>query len=50
MKTLKKTSANRLLTRFDNELKTLLVSDLINVKSVKAQFSHSNQQARLQVP
>ena len=49
MKTFKKTSANRLLTRFDNELKTLLVSDLNHVKTIKAQFLHSNQQVRLQV-
>ena len=49
MKDHKKTSANRLLTRFDNELKTLLVSDLNNVRSIKAQFLHGNQQARLQI-
>jgi hypothetical protein len=49
MKTLKKTSVNRLLIRFDNELKSLLVSDLNNVRSIKNQFLHSNHQARLQM-
>jgi hypothetical protein len=49
MKTFKKTSANRLLTRFDNELKTLLVNDLNNVRSIKTPFLHGTQQARLQV-
>lgn len=49
MKTLKKSSASKLLTRFDNELKTLLVTDLNNVRGVKAQFLHSNHQVRLQV-
>jgi len=49
MKTFKKTTVNRLLTRFDNELKALLVNDLNNVRSIKNQFLHSNHQARLQV-
>ncbi len=49
MKDPKKISANRLLTRFDNELKTLLVNDLNHVRSIKTQFLHSNQQVRLQV-
>jgi hypothetical protein len=49
MKNHKKTSASKLLTRFDNELKTLLINDLNNLKSVKTQFLHSNHQARLQV-
>lgn len=50
MKSYKKTSASKLLTRFDNELKTLLINDLNNVKAVKHQFLQSNHQAvRLQV-
>ena len=49
MKDPKKTTANRLLTRFDNELKTLLVNDLNHVRSVKTQFLHGSQQVRLQV-
>ncbi|HTD39577.1 MAG TPA: hypothetical protein VK671_03085 [Mucilaginibacter sp.] len=49
MKNYKKTPANKLLTRFDNELKSILVNDLNNNKSVKQQLTHSNQQVRLQV-
>jgi hypothetical protein len=49
MKILKKSSASKLLTRFDNELKTLLVNDLNSVRGIKTQFLHSNHQARLQV-
>ncbi len=49
MKNHKKTPAHKLLTRFDNELKTLLLSDLNSVKGIKTQFLHSNHQARLQV-
>ncbi|MDB5142210.1 MAG: hypothetical protein JWQ66_923 [Mucilaginibacter sp.] len=49
MKTFKKNSVNKLLTRFDNELKALLVNDLNNVRSIKNQFLHSNHQARLQI-
>ncbi len=49
MKTYKKNSTNKLVARFDSELKTILISDLNNVKSVKSQFIHSNNQVRLQV-
>lgn len=49
MKNHKKTQANKLLTRFDNELKAILVSDLNNNKSARQQMAHSNQQVRLQV-
>jgi hypothetical protein len=49
MKTLKKSSASKLLTRFDNELKILLMNDLNSVRDIKSQFLHSNLQARLQV-
>ena len=49
MKNYKKTQANKLLTRFDNELKAILVSDLNNNKCVRQQLLHSNQQVRLQV-
>jgi hypothetical protein len=50
MKSHKQTPSIRLLTRFDNELKSILINDLNNVKSVKNQFLNSNQQVvRLQV-
>lgn len=49
MKNHKKTPAHKLLTRFDNELKILLVNDLNNLKSLKTQFLNSNHQARLQI-
>jgi hypothetical protein len=49
MKSHKKTTATKLLTRFDNELKTILKNDLSNNRSVKQQLLHSNHQARLQV-
>ena len=49
MKIHRKTSANKLLIRFDNELKTILVNDLNNIRNIKHQFSHGNHQARLQV-
>lgn len=48
MKTHKTTSATKLLTRFDNELKALLINDLNSVKGVKRQLQ-SNHQVRLQV-
>jgi hypothetical protein len=46
MKNYRKTSATKLITRFDNELKALLINDLKNVKN---QLLHSNHQVRLQV-
>lgn len=46
MKSHKKITASKLLTRFDNELKALLLNDL---KSVKHQFLNSNHQVSLQV-
>ncbi|MBV8389398.1 MAG: hypothetical protein JO080_06330 [Mucilaginibacter sp.] len=49
MKTHKKTTASKLLNRFDNELKTILMNDLNNNKSLKQQLLFSNQQVRLQV-
>ncbi len=49
MTTHKKTSSSKLLVRFDNELKTLLINDLNNVRNIKTQFLHGNQQAILQV-
>jgi len=49
MKNHKKTTANRLLTRFDSELKKILVNDLNNNKSLKQQLLYNNQQVRLQV-
>ena len=49
MKSHKKTTATKLLSRFDNELKAILLSDLTNNKSLKQQLLHGNQQVRLQV-
>jgi len=49
MKNHKKTPASKLLTRFDNELKAILMSDLNNNKTVRQQLIHSNQQVRLQM-
>lgn len=48
MTTHKKTSAKKLLIRFDNELKTILVNDLNNAKVVKHQFMN-NTPVQLQV-
>ena len=47
MKSYKKSSITKLVARFDNELKTLLLNDLDNLKSVKNQHLSSNNQARL---
>ena len=49
MKNHKKTSAIKLLTRFDNELKTILMNDLNNNKGLKQQLFYGSQQVRLQV-
>jgi hypothetical protein len=49
MKNHKKNTASKLLNRFDNELKTLLLNDLNNMKSVKQQLLTGNQQVRLQL-
>ncbi|MDB5136532.1 MAG: hypothetical protein JWP37_3135 [Mucilaginibacter sp.] len=38
MNTNKTTSTSKLVKRFDNELKLLLISDLKNIKRVKKQF------------
>jgi hypothetical protein len=48
MKNHKTTPASKLLARFDKELKTLLVNDLNNNRSVKHHLLN-NQQVRLQV-
>jgi hypothetical protein len=48
MKNHKTTSATKLLTRFDNELKALLINDLNTIKGVKRQIL-SNHQVRLEV-
>ena len=47
MTTHKKNTASKLLKRFDNELRTLLLNDLNNVRGVKYQLLNSKQQARL---
>ena len=38
MKTYRKPSISKLVTRFDNELKSMLLEDLKNVKSAKDQL------------
>lgn len=48
MKSYKKTSTTKLVARFDSELKTILLSDLDNVRGNKKQLFHSNNQARVQ--
>ncbi len=47
MKNYKKTSISKLVARFDNELKSILINDLNNAKTVKVQFT-GNHQVRLQ--
>ena len=47
MKSYKKPSISKLVTRFDSELKTLLLNDVYNVRGLKSQVAHSAQ-ARLQ--
>ncbi len=49
MKNHKKTTASKLLTRFDNELKSILMNDLNNNKGLKQQLLYRNQRLRLQV-
>lgn len=49
MKNHRKTTASKLLTRFDNELKTILMNDLNNNKSLKQQLLYGNRRLRLQV-
>jgi len=44
MKTYTKTATSKLVTRFDNELKALLMEDLKSFKE-RNQFSTSNKQA-----
>ncbi|MBB5396096.1 hypothetical protein [Mucilaginibacter sp. AK015] len=44
MKAYKKPAASKLLTRFDNDLKTLLMEDLRSFRE-RNQFSSSNKQA-----
>jgi len=46
MKSYTKSSTNKLVDRFDNELKVLLLNDLSNLRSIKHQFLHSNSQGR----
>ena len=47
MKTLTKPAANKLMTRFDNELKSLLTNDL-KLFMAKNPFIMSNKQAIIQ--
>ena len=46
MKNHKSTSTNKLVARFDNQLKKLLVNEIKTIRSVNAQLM-SNSQARL---
>ena len=48
MKNHKTTPASKLITRYDKELKTILVNDLNNVKNIKHQLLNGNQ-GRLQI-
>ena len=48
MKSYTKTSSYKLVDRFDNELRTLLLNDLNNVRGVKSQLFHSKTRARVQ--
>lgn len=46
MKTHKNASTNKLVARFDKELKVLLLNDLKTLRGVNSQFIQSNTQAR----
>lgn len=48
MKSNRKTSTNKLVARFDSELKMLLLNDLKEIRAAKKSFLHSNNQARVQ--
>jgi hypothetical protein len=48
MKTHKSTSTSKLVSRFDNQLKKLLLNDLKIIRGVNAQLLSSNNQARVQ--
>lgn len=43
MKSHKKSSVTKMVTRFDNELKALLLNDLNNARGIKAQVIHGAQ-------
>jgi hypothetical protein len=49
MTTHKNASTNKLVARFDKELKVLLMNDLKTIKGVNSQFLQSNTQVRGQV-
>lgn len=49
MKNHKKSNASKLLTRFDSELKTILMNDLSNNKSLKQQLLYGKPRLRVQV-
>lgn len=48
MKTHKSTSTNKLVSRFDSQLKKMLLNDLKTVRSVNGQLLTSSNQARVQ--
>ncbi|MGN6638981.1 MAG: hypothetical protein ACTHJ8_08720 [Mucilaginibacter sp.] len=47
MKSDRNTSTTKLVARFDNELKMLLLNDLKEIRAAKKNFLHSNNQARV---
>ncbi|HTI61255.1 hypothetical protein [Mucilaginibacter sp.] len=49
MKSHTKSSTNKLVDRFDNELRALLLNDLNSIRGFKEKFIHSNPRARAQV-
>ncbi len=49
MKAHKKPTITKLVARFDNELRTLLLNDLNNVKGIKRQAMRSNAQVHIAV-
>jgi hypothetical protein len=48
MRTHNSTSANKLVARYDNELKKLLLKELKTIRSVNAKLLSRNNQARVQ--
>ena len=49
MKNHKKTTASKLLSRFDADLKAILINDFNSNKILKHQLLYGNRQVRLQV-
>ena len=49
MKSYTKPASYKLVDRFDNELRALLLHELNAIKAVKSQYLHGNTQVRAQV-